>query len=467
MSDLQSATRQETSLRDFLDVLFRRKWLIISIVVLATALVVFMNERQPKVWESSSRVLVRRGEQPSLLNANIRVMGWEEEVASEIQVILSEDVFSRARTFFADSVRVHAYPADWHFNAGAVRAEVVGESNAFVIRYSDPNPAVVQLGCEVVTIGYHDFYRERKSPPELSDFFAAEIADVRKELETRRAQRQKFMDEEQYLGTNETGRFLLNKISALETKLSEINGDVSSQQMRTDSFAKLVDKSGEDLEAELAFSLSQYVLQGGILQNIKFALQNLHLKRDELIQKYTDRHPEVVAVDEQIARLRTDLKQQVLNAYNIEAASLQELRARRGQLLDELNASRAELETLPDKERRLAEIDAMIKKLDERHSLLLQRQGEAQIAQAGHPDWDVAILTHAGPPYSKKTRDYVRLAIGPLLSLIVGFGLAFFMESMDHSLKNAAEAEEYLDTPVLVTISDLTARQRKTVGHDG
>jgi uncharacterized protein involved in exopolysaccharide biosynthesis len=60
--------KQETSLRDFLDVLFRRKWLIISIVVLATVLVVFLNERQPALWESSSRVLVRRGEQGSVLS---------------------------------------------------------------------------------------------------------------------------------------------------------------------------------------------------------------------------------------------------------------------------------------------------------------------------------------------------------------------------------------------------------------
>jgi uncharacterized protein involved in exopolysaccharide biosynthesis len=431
----------------------------------ATGLVVFLNARQPRIWESSSRVLVRRGEQGSVLSGNVRYLGWEEEVASEIQVILSEDVFARARTVFADSVRIKGYPADWKFNSGAVRAEVVGESNAFVIRYSDVNPAVVRLGCEAVTMGYHDFYRKRKNPPELSDFFAAEIEDVRTELDNWRMNRQKFMDESKFYGSNETSRFLLNRISSLEQRLSELNGDVSSQEMRAESFGRLVDKSGLELETELTFSLSQYVLQGGILQNIKFALQNLNLKRDELIQKYTDRHPDVVAVDEQIARLHADLKQQVLNAYNIEEAALDELRARRAQVLEELNSVRAELETIPDKERRLAEIDAMIKKLEERHALMLQRQGESQIAQAGHTDWDVVILADASPPYSKKTQDYVRLAIGPLLSLIVGFGIAFFMESMDHSVKNAAEAEQYLDAPVLVTISDLAAR-RKTVGHD-
>jgi uncharacterized protein involved in exopolysaccharide biosynthesis len=241
---------------------------------------------------------------------------------------------------------------------------------------------------------------------------------------------------------------------------------VSTQQLRVDNLANLTKKAGPELESELSFSMSQHVLQSGIVQNIKFALQGLNLKRDELTQMYTDKHPEVVAIDEQIARLRADLRQQVQNAYQVEKNSLEEVETRRAAILEELTASRADLATLPEHERQLAEMDAMIKKLEDRHSLMVQRQGESEIAQAGHTDWDVVILSHAGPPYSKKTRDYVRLAIGPLLSLIVGLGIAFFLESMDHSIKNGAEAEEYLDAPVLVTISDLNVRPRKTVGHD-
>ncbi|HEU4928714.1 MAG TPA: capsular biosynthesis protein, partial [Candidatus Krumholzibacteria bacterium] len=54
---------------------------------------------------------------------------------------------------------------------------------------------------------------------------------------------------------------------------------------------------------------------------------------------------------------------------------------------------------------------------------------------------------------------FVRLALGPILSIIIGLGLAFFLESMDHSVKSRAEAEEYLDAPVLGTISDTNGRK--------
>jgi uncharacterized protein involved in exopolysaccharide biosynthesis len=53
-------TRQETSLRDFLDVVFRRKRIILSIFVLSILFVVFMDARKPEVWESSARVLAPR-----------------------------------------------------------------------------------------------------------------------------------------------------------------------------------------------------------------------------------------------------------------------------------------------------------------------------------------------------------------------------------------------------------------------
>jgi uncharacterized protein involved in exopolysaccharide biosynthesis len=463
--DAKLEARTETSLRDFLDVMFRRKWTLISIVGLATVLVIILNERQPNIWESSSRVLVRRGEQQSQLSGNVRTLGWEEEVASEIQVILSEEVFDRARKMFADSVAVKHLPADWKFEGGLVRADVVGESNAFVIRYSDTNKDVCRLGCEAVTQGYHDFYRERKNPPQLSDFFASEIADVSADLDGWRNKRQQFMDKEKFYGAEETSKFLLNRIGALESRLSVVNGDMSSQQLRVDNLAELSAKDGDELEKGLAFSASQHVLQSAIVQNIKFALQDLNLKREELTQQYTDKHPEVIAVNEQIASLHQDLKRQVDNAYRVEKGSLEEMQARRSGIVGELNASRAELDAIPDKERKLEEIDATIKKLEDRHTLMLQRQGEAEIARASYTDWEVTILSHAGAPYSKKTKDYVRLALGPLLSIIIGLGLVFFLENMDHSVKTRGEVEEYLHVPVLATISDLEKR-RKAIGQD-
>lgn len=463
MSENKLQSRQETTLRDFLNVVFRRKLLIGAIVGLAAVLVFVLNARQPQVFESNARILVQRGEQSNAISGQIRYLGWAEEVASQLQVILSDNVFNRAREIVADSLATGRHPQHFVYAPSAVRADVVGESNAYLIRYVSRDPSVCQLGCEATMLAFQEYYRERQSPPELTDFFAAEIASVREDLSFWRDKRNQFLNEEKYFGMDETSKFLLGRIGSLEGTLGQLNGDISSQTLRVANLAELSRRSGAELESELAFSSSKLVMQSGIVQKIKFELQNLKLKREELLNLYTEKHPEVVAVNEQIAALQDDLRQQVENAYRVEQDALEEMRARRAEVVSELTSLRTELDDVPDKEHKLSEFDAMISKLESKHDLLVRRQSDADIAAASQSDWEVTILSHAGPPYSKNTRDYVRLALGPFLALIIALGVAFFLESVDHSLRTGSEVEEYLDAPVLATISEVDSyRPRKS-----
>jgi len=74
---------------------------------------------------------------------------------------------------------------------------------------------------------------------------------------------------------------------------------------------------------------------------------------------------------------------------------------------------------------------------------------------ASSSEFEIVVLTPPGKASARRTSDYVRLAVGPFLALIVGLGIAFFFESMDHSLKNPAEVEEYLGSTVLATVGDM------------
>jgi succinoglycan biosynthesis transport protein ExoP len=450
-----AGTGQQTTLRDFLNVVFRRKFLVLTIVGFVTVTVFYLNTRKPLIYESSSRILVRRGEQSDALSGSIRYLGWAEEVSSQIQVILSEDVFNAASQLFADSVAAKGLPAKWKFQPGSVRADVVGESNAFMISYVNVNPDVCRLGCEVMTLAFQNYYRKRKTPPALSDFFAQQISDARAELEEWHQKRNDFLNREQFYGASETSRVLMSKMDALEGKLLEMDQKLRGQRMRVETLKVLSSRSGEELEKELAFSASpEGVLTSAIVQNIKFQLLNLRMKQEDLLQKYTERHPDVIALNQQIQDLHEDLKRQMENAYRMEEKNLAELVTNRAPVAQELLETRTEWEAIPDRDRQLTEIDDHIKRVEKELELLLGKQSDVAIAKAGRTDWEVTILSHAGRPIARRTRDYVRMAVGPMLALVVALGIAFFMESLDHSLKNMAEVEEYLDTKVLATISE-------------
>jgi uncharacterized protein involved in exopolysaccharide biosynthesis len=388
----------------------------------------------------------------------VRYLTWEEEVSSQIEVILSESVFAGANQFFVDSLAAHGMPDYLVFDPGQVRADVVGESNVFAIRYTDLNPQVAQLGCQSTTLSFQAYYLEQKAPPELEDFFVSQIDDVQSELESWRNKRNAFMNEEQYFGTKEESYFLLGQIGTMEQDLLEVDSEVSAQVDRVDDLADLTRKSGKELENVLAMRMSQHFIQVAIVERIKLNLQTLNMKREGLLQKYTERHPEVAAVDEQILAMHSALEREIQNAYQIERQELKALNGKKASLETELAGAKSRLDAMPDKQRELNRYDTTIENLKTRLELLLKKQSETDIAIAGQSKWDVTILTHASEPYSKKTSDYVRLALGPLLSIVVSLGLVFFLESLDHSVKNMSEAEEYLELPVLATISEVRDR---------
>ena len=62
MDEKNLTTSKESTVKDFLEVIFRRKWMIIGIVVVATAVVFIMNMKEPAVYASSGRLMVQRGE---------------------------------------------------------------------------------------------------------------------------------------------------------------------------------------------------------------------------------------------------------------------------------------------------------------------------------------------------------------------------------------------------------------------
>ena len=94
--------KQEATVRDFLNVVFHRKYLILGVFLMTTVFIVYLKASQPQTYVSSSRVLVKRGERSDIFTLRPTYLTWAEEVASQIEVILSDAVFKRARVIFAD-----------------------------------------------------------------------------------------------------------------------------------------------------------------------------------------------------------------------------------------------------------------------------------------------------------------------------------------------------------------------------
>ena len=454
-----AATRYETTLRDFLSVFFRWKYLIFSVFFLTTFVIVYVRASKPVTYASGTRLLVERGERPSVFVPLPRYLAWAEEMSSQLEVILSEAVFSRARTIFADSLEARGIPGSRRFDPGAVRADVVGESNVIAISYSGLDPVACELGCAAVTYAYIEYYQQATAPPQMDDFFDSEIDAALAELSEWRQRKSEFLNREEYVGVTEAGNHLMYKLSRFETEMAAVSGQMSAEKARLEKLSVLVALPLAELEQRLSATSTESPVQSRALQEIRWELQRLKTKREELLTLYTDKHPEVISVGNQMADLKHQLRQEVENAYELANAEYLEQAAKYESLRRELAQTQAEIAALPEKEKEFARIESNIEAYEAKYQLLLEKRHEAAIAVATSEDFDITVLTPPGKASARRTGDYVRLAVGPFLSFIVGLGLAFFFESMDHSLKNAAEVEQYLGTHVLATVSEVRRKR--------
>jgi polysaccharide biosynthesis transport protein len=58
---LPDAARQESTIRDYARLLLRRKWIVLTVIVLVPTLAVFFSLRQPSLYRASSQVLLKQG----------------------------------------------------------------------------------------------------------------------------------------------------------------------------------------------------------------------------------------------------------------------------------------------------------------------------------------------------------------------------------------------------------------------
>ncbi|UCG53478.1 MAG: hypothetical protein JSW58_07965 [Candidatus Latescibacterota bacterium] len=447
--------KQEATVRDFLNVVFRWKFLILSIVLLTVFFIVYMKASKPLTYVSSSRLLVKRGERENVFTPNPRYLSWAEEMSSQLEVVLSEAVFSSARKIFADSLAARNLEGTRSFKAGAVRADVVGESNVIIISYSGLDPVECELGCKAETQAYIEYYKTRSSPPAVKDFFESEIDEALHQLAQWRQRKSEFLRREAYVGVEEEGSHQMYKLGRLELSLAEVKSDLSAQAIRVQNLRELAELSEIELVDRISVMALDIVARSRNLTDIRSEMQKLETRREDLLTIYTDRHPDVISVDNQLGELRGRLKQEVVNIYEQAYSEYEELLAKQATLTADLEKTQAAIGSIPDKEKELSRIESEITAYQEKYQLLLEKQHEAEIAIASSTEFEVTILTPPGKAWPRRSSDIVRLAMGPFLALIVGLGLAFFFESMDHSLKNTAEVEEYLGSTVLATISEV------------
>ncbi len=445
--------RQATA-REFLAVLFRRKWIIIGLFLVTTATVLTVALTTPTYFISSGRILVKRGERQSVLRPDRQIFSdWEQELGSEMQIVKSVPVVKRARELLAEEGKKAHQQAS--LDPGSIDVEVMGKSNVIAIGYTSLDPTVSQMACTAVIDAYMEYRRNRMTADGPAKFFETQITELQGRIDARMQERRAYTEQTGVAVPLQQTQSWLAQASVLEQRRSEMAADLAAAQ----SVEQAMRKMQEDPDIDLpTFDAGAQFTNETALVTLKTRIVDQQAKIALMTETLRDDAPEVVGARQTLETLQTLLRKEVDARVRMAGGRVNQLQAKVAVLDQEMAAIRQQLSTAPTDLKKMDEIDADLVSLRSRLKEVTEARDQASITANTSQDVSVVLLAPAGIASATNPLDIVRLLLAPAFSLLVGIAIAFFIDGLDLTVRTANQAEEYLDLPVLASLSERRRR---------
>ena len=183
-------------------------------------------------------------------------------------------------------------------------------------------------------------------------------------------------------------------------------------------------------------------------------LSDLELQRLELLQKRTENHPDVKAIDEQIKMVKQKLasyNQNTLTAYQIMINSLDKKLL---QITNMMSKYEVKMERLPGQENKLASLMRQKDVYEKIFTMLLDKREEMRMAELSKLQ-DIVVVDPAHEPVDPiAPKKSFNMIAGLLAGLFIGLMGIFISEVKNKKLVNLDDIERDFDYPVFAIIPD-------------
>ena len=505
---------EPSTIRDYLFVVLKRKWLILSLVLVVTSLVTIQMFRQPSVYQGETTVKIEPRPRNVLqtkeivINAQADPNFWGtqlkllENPALARQVVLTLDlqnnpsfmgsqsqlgVFSSLRKLFAQPKRpvrpadepselaiVSAEEADGRSLTAEERAklepyedaiiasetiEAVSGTNLVKIKFAHPDPEIAQKVSDTLAEVFvrNNFERATAGSSKAEHLLEREIARLQTQIKhDQEAQFNYAKNHNLPLTSGPGGNLEAIRLATLSGQLLEAENERKNLQAQYEAAKREADPfSVPDVQASAR------------IEKLRERISALEERRNALLIVYTSEWPEVKKIDAQLKALEAELNKapsEVLTSMKrrYEAAASRESLLR--------GSYEQQKGTTTQQTRDQIDLLAMSQQLETNKqylNTLLQRKREFEIG-SGDRSNEVSIETPSRlPTVPIGPQRFRNIVIGFLLSLVAGIGLAFLLDFLDDSVKSLDDVDRYLHMPALAMIPSSRGERGRLIGLPG
>lgn len=201
------------------------------------------------------------------------------------------------------------------------------------------------------------------------------------------------------------------------------------------------------------------------LKELRQKLSELRVAREQQLLDKTEKHPDIIAIDTQIASIQSEMDLALREQHVLDPA-VEALQVQRSGLLNRLNELQglvqqtvAEGGALPEKTRKLAQLQLSASATESVYQSLLEQQYQIAVAEAMTVSDMKMVEPAKAPDKAAAPKLLVYLVLGAFVGCGVGIGLVFLAEYIDDSIRSKDDLRFAWPLPILGLIPAYKLKQ--------
>jgi polysaccharide biosynthesis protein PslE len=425
MSDHQSM-----NLWNYYGILYRYKFRVAAVMVIAVALGFVWIAYAPREYESEAKLFVRVGWESAGLDPTVnKVDAVAINISRETEIItMLEHLRSRPILESVMNVVVPPTPGESPesrekaFAGFKSRLSITSPKNSMVIRIAakGDSPQQAQKAASVLTNLYLDDHLALSRPAGSYEFLAEQSKRLREEFEDAQNELRDAKNQGDLASILGRRTALESQINVLQTKITEVTASLSAIDAKMSAMRNTFDSLDKSLLRQMVSGSPNDGFAA--MRNKLFELQ---VRQEELRAKYQVSHPLYKAVENQVEELTAALKQeepdreQIIEAISAaDLSSRASLIAQKQSMQNQLVGLRDELLKLNEGEIQVSRSEVKLRHAEARYLAYATKTEDARIDNALLKDKisNVQVIQPAS---------MVALPVGPQKTSILLLALVF------------------------------------------
>lgn len=456
---------REPHLLDYLMVLRKHQWLVLSFLVTVVTIVTIATFRMQPVYDATTRIQIDQ-ENTNILpfsptdSYNV-IQDMDTYIETQSKILTSQTLAAMTVKSMqldhdpafgghpvSDSTIEEAKPSNGSASSalggflGGLSVKRVPNSRLLDVTFSttDPQLAAKAVNAHIANFIEQNFTSRYEATTQTSNWLARQLDDLKAKVERSEEARINYERANQIWTIDE-------KQDVTTQKLSDLNRELTGAQAdRINKEAVYQSALAGNYDAIPAVRLS------GVIQEIQKQQGMLSSQYTEALNQYGPKFPRVVRLQEQIKGLDQVITQEKLNIANQVEAEYRAARQRELLLNQALDEQKKEAGAMAD---RMVQYNILKRDAEANKQLydgLQQKLKEAGIS-AGLRSSNIRVVDPALVPTSpSKPQKSRNISLAILVGLVGGIGLALLREYLDNTVKNPDDIENLARLPSLAVV---------------